>query len=120
MANYSNFRCSDMFDNGSYLRRRKRFKLLNEQAEHKDALSKNDNGVLAKTTSIRKTSFLIDHLLGNETSTNASFTSSSSSSSSEANSPRQQLLVTAHFDLRRHLILLHDENGHNYHQRACC
>ena len=119
MANYSNFRCSDMFDNGSYLRRRKRFKLLNEQAEHKDDLSKNGNGVLTKTTSIRKTSFLIDHLLGNETSTNASFTSSSSSSS-EANSPRQQLLVTAHFDLRRHLILLHDENGHNYHQHVCC
>lgn len=68
--------CSDMFENGSYLRRRKRFKSM-KTIESKCSLDKK---------SISNHSFLIDNLLAHDTSTNISSVSSSSSS----NNPTQQ------------------------------
>jgi hypothetical protein len=90
-----------MFENGSYLRRRKRFKTMKKEVKKSD---EQDKSMITKK-SITKTSFLIDNLLANDTSTNTSFaTSSSSPSSSETtNHTLQKLLYTTDFDLIRHL-----------------
>jgi hypothetical protein len=100
-----------MFENGSYLRRRKRFKLFKQQ------LNKSDEDEEEKCVRIQKpitkTSFLIDNLLANDTSTNTSFTTTSSS---ETKHPLQQLLYTTDFDLIRKLTLFNDVNGHHPQQ----
>ena len=81
-----------MFENGSYLRRRKRFKTtLNERKT-----SENDE---PSKKSITNSSFLIENLLANETSTNTSV------ASSETNHPIQQYLYPTEFDLFRQLTL---------------
>lgn len=78
--------CGDMFENGSYLRRRKRFKSMKRiQSNHSPSASSRKK----KTTA--KNSFLIDNLLANDTSTNVSSTSSSSSTALTTTSPIQQL-----------------------------
>jgi hypothetical protein len=93
-----------MFENGSYLRRRKRFKTM------KNEVQKSDQREDKSAKPIRKTSFLIDNLLANDTSTNTSFaTSSSSPSSSETNNTLQQLLYTTDFDLIRQLTFHHQQ-----------
>jgi hypothetical protein len=89
-----------MFENGSYLRRRKRFKLFKLPEEDKSVIMK-------KPT--EKTSFFIDNLLANDTSTNTSFTTSSS----ETNNTLQQLFFTTDFDLVRKLTFFNDVNGHH-------
>lgn len=76
-----------MFENGSYLRRRKRFKtILNERKTSEDDQP--------SKKSITNSSFLIENLLANETSTNTSVASSS---------PIQQYPYPTEFDLFRQL-----------------
>jgi hypothetical protein len=82
-----------MFENGSYLRRRKRFKVKQNQLKKSD----DDDGEEKSIKSIRKTSFLIDNLLANDTSI------ASSSSSSETNQNLQQLVYINDYDLIRQL-----------------
>ncbi|CAF4239027.1 unnamed protein product, partial [Rotaria magnacalcarata] len=68
-------KCSDMFENGSYLRRRKRFKLLKQQQmklgededEDEDENEEEEEKSMLIKKPIRKTSFFIDNLLGNDT-----------------------------------------------------
>jgi hypothetical protein len=60
-------RCGDMFENGSYLRRRKRFKLLTKTSEGKIVNKKKP-----MKSQQKKCSFFIDNLLGNDT--NISYT----------------------------------------------
>lgn len=83
-----------MFENGSYLRRRKRFKTMNDQLK----ISSEDEQSMSTKKSIAKTSFLIDNLLANDTSTNTSV------ASSETNPPiLQQCFHPTDFDLLRQL-----------------
>ena len=95
-------RCGDMFENGSYLRRRKRFKLLTKPPE----TNKTNNQTTPNKSQSNKCSFFIDNLLANET--NTSCTSSSSSPPSETNSTFQHLLYPTDFELVRKLTLLND------------
>jgi hypothetical protein len=114
-------RCGDMFENGSYLRRRKRFKLMKKAHEDKSTPTSKTNAKLLPSTSTAttlpvklqpvKSSFLIDNLLANDTNTNTSFTNSSSSPASEINSPLQHLVYTTDFDLVRKLTCFSDING---------
>ena len=53
-----------MFENGSYLRRRKRFKLLNDQTSSSKRTDKS-------TSTTRKTSFFIDEILADESNSNS-------------------------------------------------
>ena len=107
-----------MFENGSYLRRRKRFKLLKqEQIRFEEENRELEERIVKNRQPITKTSFLIDNLLANDTNTNTSFaTSSSSSSSSETSSTMQQLLFLTDSDPIRKLTLLNGING--YHHRS--
>ncbi len=86
------YRCGDMFENGSYLRRRKRFKLLTKSNEEKTVnikkpIKKPRINIPSSSTSSSspiksqqiKNSFFIDNLLGNDTNTNTSYTTSSPS-----------------------------------------
>lgn len=94
-----------MFENGSYLRRRKRFKLLkdqiklNEDEQRKSSINKKP---------ITKTSFFIENLLANDTNTNTS--SSTNSSSSETNSTFQQLHFTNDLDFIRKITLFNEHH----------
>ncbi len=120
-------RCGDMFENGSYLRRRKRFKLLakcneektvNRKIPRKKTLvnipSSSSSSSPIKSQQI-KSSFFIDNLLGNDTNTNTSYTttttSSSSSPPSETNSTLQHLLYSTDFDIIRKLTFFSDIHG---------
>jgi 5-enolpyruvylshikimate-3-phosphate synthase len=101
------FRCGDMFENGSYLRRRKRFKLLKkshaEQTVNQKKVTKKELPLSSPIKSQQiKSSFFIDNLLANDTT---------SSSSSEANSTLQHLLYTTDFDIVRKLTFFSDING---------
>lgn len=98
-----------MFENGSYLRRRKRFKLLKDA--HIKSDEDEDKSITIKKP-ITKTSFLIDNLLANDTSTNTSSTTSSSSSCEINNNTLHQLQYTTDFQLLRKLTLFNDINGH--------
>jgi len=103
-------KCGDMFENGSYLRRRKRFKLIPKTNEEKKSIKKNLVNSPIKSQQI-KSSFFIDNLLGNDTNTNTSYTISSPSSpspSSETNSTLQQILFSTDFDLVRKLTFFSD------------
>jgi hypothetical protein len=91
-----------MFENGSYLRRRKRFKTKENEPKKSD-----DDEDEKFVKPIRKTSFLIDNLLANDTSTNTSF--ASSPSSSETNNTLQQLFYTNDFDRIRQLTFHHQQ-----------
>ncbi|CAF3680067.1 unnamed protein product [Rotaria sp. Silwood1] len=102
--------CSDMFENGSYLRRRKRFKLLKQEQIKLDEEEEEKSMINKKP--ITKTSFLIDNLLANDTNTNTSFTTSSSSETN--NSTLHQLQYTTDFEFLRKLTLFNDVNGHHH------
>jgi hypothetical protein len=93
-----------MFENGSYLRRRKRFKLITKSHEEKKTIKKSLLHSPNKSQQI-KTSFFIDNLLGNDT--NASYTTSSS----ESNSTLQHLLYSTEFDLVKKLTCFSDIHG---------
>ena len=80
-----------MFENGSYLRRRKRFKTARNNEERKASSE--------EKKSIAKSSFLIDNLLANETSTNTSVASSETNPSMY----QQQFFHPTEFDLLRQL-----------------
>ncbi|CAF1275798.1 unnamed protein product [Rotaria magnacalcarata] len=111
-------KCSDMFENGSYLRRRKRFKLLKQQQmklgedEDEDENEEEEEKSMLIKKPIRKTSFFIDNLLGNDTSTNTSSTTTSSCETNNSSSTVQQLQFTTDFELLRKLTLFNDANGH--------
>lgn len=108
-----------MFENGSYLRRRKRFKLMNKSNEQKTVnVKKLTKTNLASTPSPSptksqqiKSSFFIDNLLANDTSTNTSYTTSTASSPSETNCALQHLLYSTDFDIVQKLTLLNDFHG---------
>ncbi|CAF1370667.1 unnamed protein product [Rotaria sordida] len=113
-------KCSDMFENGSYLRRRKRFKLLkqeqiklddddDEEEEEEEEEEQEEKSIIIQKP-IRKTSFLIDNLLANDT--NTSFTTTSSSETN--NSTLHQLHYTTDFELLRKLTLFNDVHGHHH------
>ncbi|CAF1311258.1 unnamed protein product [Adineta steineri] len=117
-------KCGDMFENGSYLRRRKRFKLLQKKAQEEKKAMKTTTLVNTPSSSPNKSqqiknSFFIDNLLGNDTNTNTSFISSTSSSSppssppsSETNSSTlQHLLYTNDLDFIRKLAFFSDTHG---------
>ncbi|CAF1302847.1 unnamed protein product [Adineta steineri] len=128
-------KCSDMFENGSYLRRRKRFKLLKqksneeeddeeeeeEEEEEQDEEEEDEQEKSVRITKpITKTSFLIDNLLANDTNTNTSFTTtttttSSSSTTPETNNTLQHLFYTTDFDFIHKLALFNDINGNHHH-----
>jgi hypothetical protein len=112
-----------MFENGSYLRRRKRFKLLTKSNEEKTVnMKKSIKKTLVNIPSSSsspmksqqiKSSFFIDNLLGNDTNTNTSYTTSSPSSSpSETNSTLQHLLYSTDFDIVRKLTFFNEIHGH--------
>ncbi|CAF4554967.1 unnamed protein product, partial [Rotaria sp. Silwood2] len=108
--------CSDMFENGSYLRRRKRFKLSKQEQikldeEEEEEEEEEEKSMMIKKP-ITKTSFLIDNLLANDTNTNTSFTTSSSSETN--NSTLHQLHYTTDFELLRKLTLFNDVKGHHH------
>ncbi|CAF1096066.1 unnamed protein product [Adineta ricciae] len=105
-------KCRDMFENGSYLRRRKRFK-LHKQKSNREEEEEEENKMLLDTKPVTtKTSFFIDNLLANDTtSTNTSFTTSSSSPTTETTHVLPQMFYTTDFDLIRQLYLL-NENQH--------
>jgi hypothetical protein len=119
------YRCGDMFENGSYLRRRKRFKLLTKSNEEKTVnikkpIKKPRINIPSSSTSSSspiksqqiKNSFFIDNLLGNDTNTNTSYTTSSpSSSTSETNSTLKHLLYSTDFDIIRKLTFFSDIHG---------
>ncbi|CAF3098075.1 unnamed protein product [Rotaria socialis] len=111
-------KCSDMFENGSYLRRRKRFKLLKQQQmklnedEDENEEEEEEKSMIIKKP-IRKTSFFIDNLLGNDTSTNTSSTTTSSCETNNSSSTMQQLPFTTDFELLLKLTLFNDVNGHH-------
>lgn len=111
-----------MFENGSYLRRRKRFKLLTTKSHEKNKINikkPHMNTTTTTTLPIKsqqiKNSFFIDNLLGNDnTNTNISYPTSSPSSStstSETNSTLQHLLYSNDFDIVRKLTYLSDIHG---------
>ncbi|CAF1172216.1 unnamed protein product [Rotaria sordida] len=112
-------KCSDMFENGSYLRRRKRFKLLkqeqikldddDDEEEEEEEEEQEEKSIIIQKP-IRKTSFLIDNLLANDT--NTSFTTTSSSETN--NSTLHQLHYTTDFELLRKLTLFNDVHGHHH------
>lgn len=93
-----------MFENGSYLRRRKRFKLLTKPSSE---INKTTNSTTPVKNHPNKCSFFIDNLLANETNTSCP-SSSSSSPPSEVNSTFQHLLYSTDLDLVRKLTLLND------------
>ena len=108
-----------MFENGSYLRRRKRFKLMKKTHEDKSMdMERASKKMLAHASSPPvklppvKSSFFIDNLLGNDANTNISYASSSSSSasstSSEVTSPLQHLLYASDLNIVRKLTFLSD------------
>ena len=102
-----------MFENGSYLRRRKRFKLLKKSHENKTVnIQKQLDTPPMKSQQI-KSSFLIDSLLANDTNTSYATTSSSSSLSptSETNSTLQHLLYSTDFNIIRKLTFFNDIHG---------
>jgi hypothetical protein len=111
-----------MFENGSYLRRRKRFKLLKKSNEEKTVNMKKPliNTPLSSPMKSQqiKSSFFIDNLLGNDTNTNTSYTTTtSSSSSSETNgSTFQQLFYSTDFDIVRKLAFFSDIHGRQQQQ----
>lgn len=92
-----------MFENGSYLRRRKRFKVLKQQQQQQS----DDEKITMIAKPLAKTSFFIDNLLASDTSTNTSF-ATSTSSNAENSYPPMQLLHGADFDLLRQLVLFSD------------
>ncbi len=111
-----------MFENGSYLRRRKRFKLLTKKSNEEKTVNmkKPINKTLVNISSSSspmksqqiKSSFFIDNLLGNDTNTNTSYTTSSpSSSTSETNSTLQHLLYSTDFDIVRKLTFFSEIHG---------
>ncbi|CAF0807862.1 unnamed protein product [Adineta ricciae] len=97
--------CGDMFENGSYLRRRKRFKLLKVSYGDK----KSNEKTCPSTSSDRpqrKSSFFIDNLLGNDT--NTSYTSSLS----ETNGPTMKnLFYSNDWNVVQKLAFLSDIHG---------
>ena len=107
-----------MFENGSYLRRRKRFKLMKKAHEDKSvdierARKKMLGHVSSPPPPVKlppvKSSFFIDNLLGNDANTNISYASSSvSSTSSEVTSPLQHLLYASDLSIVRKLTFLSD------------
>ena len=106
-----------MFENGSYLRRRKRFKLILPAEHHKSDVEDDKSPSSSETKPGRKPSFLIDHLLAQDTTADASYTtSSSSSSSSETTSCVPQPPYTTNFDLVRQLTLLNEVKRHQLAQ----
>lgn len=108
-------RCGDMFENGSYLRRRKRFKLTKKTHEN----TKNSFQQTPNKTSTMKTSFFIENLLANDT--NASYTttpSSSPTSSSETSSNLQQVLYPNEFELLKKFSFLNDIHSQQQQQQA--
>ena len=111
-----------MFENGSYLRRRKRFKLMKKSlpeekaATHAERTKAKIVETAAKLQPV-KSSFLIDNLLANDTNTNTSYSTSSSSPTSELNSPFQHLLYQNDFDLVRKLTFLSDMNNQQQQQQ---
>lgn len=107
-----------MFENGSYLRRRKRFKLLAKSHEGKTVnikktpLSSSSSSSSPIKSQQIKSSFFIDNLLGNDTNTNTSYsTSSPTSSTSETNCTLQHLLYSNDPDIVRKLTILSDIHG---------
>ena len=94
-----------MFENGTYLRRRKRFKLLKTSYEDKKSNEKTYPGTSSDRPQ-RKSSFFIDNLLGNDT--NTSYTSSSS----ETNSPTlKNLFYSNDWNVVQKLAFLSDMHG---------
>ncbi|CAF4510489.1 unnamed protein product [Rotaria socialis] len=116
--------CGDMFENGSYLRRRKRFKLLNKShTEHTVITKQTIKPTLVNTSSpIKsqpiKSSFFIDNLLANDTNTNTSYTTSSASSPSEANCTLKHLLYSTDLDLVQKLTFFNDFHGQQQQQQV--
>ncbi|CAF2398745.1 unnamed protein product [Rotaria sp. Silwood2] len=112
-------KCGDMFENGSYLRRRKRFKLLNKCNVEKTVNKKKPiKTTLVNTPSSSpnksqqiKSSFFIDNLLAHDTNTSTSYTTSSASSPSETNCTLQHLLYSVDFDLVQKLTYFNDFHG---------
>ena len=109
-----------MFENGSYLRRRKRFKLLNKPNTEKTVTMKSPIKTnLINTSSSSspmksqqmKSSFFIDNLLANDTNTDTSHTTSSASSPSETNSLWQHLLYSNDFSIVQKLTYFNDIHG---------
>ncbi|UJR09431.1 hypothetical protein I4U23_013671 [Adineta vaga] len=104
-------KCRDMFENGSYLRRRKRFKLFKQKIVHEE--EEEEEKDIIHTKPVRtKTSFFIDNLLANDTSTNTSFTTTTTTSSSSPTTTTEtihpsppQMFYTTDFDLIRQLVL---------------
>lgn len=110
-----------MFENGSYLRRRKRFKLLNKsntekiintktsiKTNHINTPSSSSSSSPIKSQQI-KNSFFIDNLLANDTNTNTSYTTSSSlSSSSETNCTLPNILYPTDLNLIKKLTFFND------------
>lgn len=91
-----------MFENGSYLRRRKRFKLLKKSYGDKKTNEKS-NPDTSSDRPQRKSSFFIDNLLRNDTS----FTSSS-----ETNSPTlKNLFYSNDWNVVQKLAFLSDIHG---------
>ncbi len=109
-----------MFENGSYLRRRKRFKLLNKSHENKTVNIKKQLDTPPIKSQQIKSSFLIDSLLANDT--NTSYTTSSSLSSlsptSETNSTLQHLLYSTDFNIIRKLTFFNDIHGQQQQQQV--
>ena len=113
-----------MFENGSYLRRRKRFKLMKKSFGEKTVTAAKATNKLLGTGSASlavklqpvKSSFLIDNLLANDTNTNASYTTSSSSPPSELNYPLQHLLYTTDIDIVRKLTFFNEINNQQKQQ----
>jgi hypothetical protein len=89
-----------MFENGSYLRRRKRFKLLAKSPEGKTVNKKK-----SIKSEQKKSSFSIDSLLGNETNISCP---TSPPSSSDVNNTLQQLLFATDIDIVKKLKLLNE------------
>ncbi|UJR36734.1 hypothetical protein I4U23_029449 [Adineta vaga] len=104
-------KCGDMFENGSYLRRRKRFKLLKKSYEEKKSNEKNNVTTSSPNRQQIKSSFFIDNLLGNDTNTDASYTSSSPSLSETTCSTSQNLLYSNDWNIVRKLAFLSDIHG---------
>ncbi|CAF3333417.1 unnamed protein product [Rotaria socialis] len=115
-------KCGDMFENGSYLRRRKRFKLLNKSHTENTVITKQTIKPTLVNTSSRiksqpiKSSFFIDNLLANDTNTNTSYTTSSASSPSEVNCTLQHLLYSTDLDLVQKLTFFNDFHGQQQQQ----
>ncbi|CAF0891564.1 unnamed protein product [Adineta ricciae] len=103
-------KCGDMFENGSYLRRRKRFKLLKTSYGDKKSNEKTYTGTSSNRPQ-RKSSFFIDNLLGNDT--NTSYTSSSC----ETNSPTlKNLFYSNDWNVVQKLAFFSDIHGKKQQQ----